>query len=402
MHVIRLYDGTVPINFFCCPQSAARSKFYEDLAMLLSSAADAGPYKNPMEKCMLNAFRKVYKDENEPSPSAVYMEIEESIILFHARRTNVGIKYTKHGENIKSALENLRGILARPEYRSKSGIRIEELLKRGVIFDLSLVSGKIKPYIYALLLNQLYSIADQFGIDGDDSLRMLLCVEEAQMILGGRDSPAVLDMRQRIQDFRKKGVGLMLLAHNLTDIEQGIRRMCQTKLYLKQAPDVARIASQDLVLTYAEDQELEMKLKHLNSRNGALNYITKEGREKIANDTVFIRTMDYEEKGVYRPDGICDYMRDNDISVPQESDYEILFASLDERACERILKSEGIRASIRCLGEEIAEVPVSSDAEKRLKVRSRLVPQVNYAIAILDSRKREIVVKSFVAGSEKF
>jgi hypothetical protein len=395
MYVVRLYDGTVPINFFSCPKMSCRSKFYEDLAMLLSSAADAGPYRNPMEKCMLNAFRKVYQKEEEPNPSSVYREIEESIIKFHARRTNVGVKYTKHGENIKSALENLRGILARPEYCSKRGVGIEGLVRKGVVFDLSLVSGKIKPYIYALLLNQLYSLADQFDVEGDGMLRMLLCVEEAQIILGGKESPAVQDMRQKIQDFRKKGVGLMLLAHNLTDIEQGIRRLCQTKLYLKQAPDVARAALQDLILTYVEESDLETKLKHLDSRTGALNYVTKIGDKKISNDTVFVRTIDYAEGEVIGESQIGDYMKEEGIEAPKESDYTISLKLNDDRVMDRF-KSGETSISLRTLGEEVREIPVSNSGANPITLSLKLVRGLNYEIALLDSRKREIIVREFI------
>ncbi|MEM3227655.1 MAG: hypothetical protein QXK65_01770, partial [Candidatus Micrarchaeaceae archaeon] len=271
MRLIRIYKDAVPINFFRCMEAVDAPVFYEDLAMLLSSASDAGPYRNPMEKCMLNAFKKVYESEKNPDPVLTYGEIEESIISLHAKRTNVGVKYTKHGENIKSALENLRSILRRPEYAGREGLKFEELIKNGVVFDLSNVSNKFKPYIYALLLNQAYMLANSFDTEGDKELRMLICIEEAQTILERRiNNAASEDLKYRIQDFRKKGVGLLLLTHNIDDVEKGIRRLCQLKLYLKQAPDTADAAAEDLVFTYAEREDVVKKLKHLDSRVGAL------------------------------------------------------------------------------------------------------------------------------------
>lgn len=296
LRVIRLFDGQTCINFFRCPPNVERQRFYEDLAMILSSASDAGPFENPMEKCLINAFGKIYQETSEPEPAKVYEQIEESIIAFHGKRNNAGVRYTKHGENIKSSLENLRSILARKEYSSKDGIRFEELLDAGVVFDLSRLSNSTKPYMYALILNQLYVLASRFGLENNDTLNLVLCMEEAQLIFKDRESAAVKDIRQRIQDFRKQGVCLMLLTHNVTDIDPTIRRLCQTKLYLKQASDVAATAAKDLVFTYADDDSVIMKLKHLDSRIGALNFVSMRENEKLANDTVFIRTKEYAKK----------------------------------------------------------------------------------------------------------
>ncbi len=294
MRLVKLFDGKTPINFFRCPDGADPEKFYSDLSMIISSASRAGPFRNPMEKCMLNAFRNVYSNTTKPAPSAVYKEIEEAIVRFHGRRAKSGaVKYTKHGENIMSSLENLRAILAKPEYASMDGEKFEELAEAGVVFDISNVGAGSKPYIYALILNQLYSVASGFDTHGDSELRLLLCLEEAQMIFRDKDAAAVQDLQFRIQDFRKRGIGLMLLTHNVTDIEASIRRLCQTKLYLKQAPDVAAIAAKDLVFTYAEEEDVIKRLKHLDSRVGALSYVLKDGSNKISQDTVFIRTKEY-------------------------------------------------------------------------------------------------------------
>jgi hypothetical protein len=296
MHLIRLGRDDVPINFFSSPDCKNAEKFYEDLAILISAASNSGPYQNPMEKCLLNAFKRASM-ANDRNPTAIYDQIEESIIRFHGRVTKAGVKYTKHGENIKAALENLRLILSNQQYSVTRGVSFADLIKGGAVFSLSGVSNNAKPYFYALLLNQMYSIADAFDSLGDNELRLLMCVEEAQTIFGAeKDSAATNDLIERIQDFRKRGVGLVLITHSITDISSDIRRMCQNKVYLKQAPDIAAIAAKDLVFTYAEQDVVVSKLKHLNSRIGAVSFVTKYGDEKLSGDSVFMKTLDYLPK----------------------------------------------------------------------------------------------------------
>lgn len=296
MFFIKLYRDDTPINFFRRPATIETEKFYGNLAMILSSAANAGPYRNPMEKCMLNAFRRCYNGNDKPDPIEVYNEIEESIVRYHGKRIGNGVKYTKHGENIKSALENLRGILSRGQYCVENGVRIEDFFEKGAVFDVSGASSNTRAQLYALILNQIYAITTNFDTNGDSELRLLICLEEAQTIFGDEDSPAVEDIKQRIQDFRKQGIGLVLLTHNINDIDIGIRRLCQLKLYLKQAPDIALIASKDLIFANVEQDNVMLKLKTLSSRTGAFSYVSKTGIEKKQQDTVFIKTRNYESK----------------------------------------------------------------------------------------------------------
>lgn len=293
MTLIRLYEDCLPINFFRCPPGIDRHKFYENLAMVLASASNAGPYQNPMEKCMLNAFRRVYESTSEPEPMNAYNEIEESIISLHGRRTHAGVKYTKHGENIKSALENLRSIISRPEYSTKDGVNIEDLISHGVVFDISNASNATKPYLYALVLNMVYALSSTFDVYGDESLRLLICLEEAQMVFWDKRSAAVKDLKQRMQDFRKQGIGLMLISHNTDDLDIDIRRLCQLKLYLKQAPDVAATAAQDMPFTNAKEEDVARKIKSLDARIGAFSYVSKAAGTKISEEPVFIKTIDY-------------------------------------------------------------------------------------------------------------
>ena len=84
----------------------------------------------------------------------------------------------------------------------------------------------------------------------------------------------------------------MLLTHNVNDIDPGVRRLCQIKLYLRQAPDVAPTASKDLMFSIADEDELIRKLKHLDSRVAAFSYVEKVNGDKIVQDSVFIRTAE--------------------------------------------------------------------------------------------------------------
>jgi hypothetical protein len=385
MHLARLYNDTVPINFFRRPQSIDKERFYENLAMVLSSASNAGPYQNPMEKCMLNAFRKIYANENEPDPTAVYDEIENSIIELHGKRTGSGIKYTKHGENIRSALENLRGILGRTEFSVSVGVKIEELMEKGVVFDISNASGTTRAYLYALLLNQVYAVTSGFDANGDNELRLLICLEEAQTMFGDKESAAVQDIKQRIQDFRRQGVGLMLLTHNVNDIDAGIRRLCQLKLYLKQASDMATVASKDLVFTYAEEEDVTLKLKLLDSRVGAFNHVLKEGSEKMTQDTIFIRTKEYANVSAPAYENPLDELiRNNALTLPSELSATINLEANGKDGPTSRLAASVYAVRLKYLGEEIAEHVIEPGKE----ITQTLLGGKVYKLQVLDQRGR--------------
>jgi hypothetical protein len=380
MHFIELYHDNTPINFFRCPNSIEIDKFCSNLSMILSSAANAGPYQRPMEKCMFNAFRKIYGADKEPNPIYVYRKIEESIIYYHGKRTNAGIKYTKHGENINSSLENLRGILSKPQYCVKKGVIIEDLAKNGAIFDLSYTSSDTRTQMYALLLNQIYALNERFDTNGDNDLRLVICLDEAQMIFKDPDAPAVEDIKQRIQDFRKQGIGLILLAHNVNDIDVGIRRMCQIKLYLKQAPDTATIASKDLIFPHAEQDDVVLKLKTLQSRIGAFSCISQKETEKIQKDTIFIKTNTYLQKDINdRINPIDKYMRDNNNLKPAKFIQSKLIVRFGEHKMEAESFQESYYVRITLLGEEIATISLNKINESYIS----LLEGVEYTINIL-------------------
>ena len=296
MRRIDLSDPSIRMNLFRC-ESRSAQKFYEDLAMLISSASNAGPYKNAIEKCLLSAFAKAYSKGNDPEPEEVYMQIEDAIAEQHAKRTPNSIKYTKHGENIKSSLENIRIILMKPQFAYCGGISFRDLIKTGVVFDLSNVSNIMKPLFYAFILNQVYSITDEFDISGDNDARALICVEEAHLIFGGEEeSAATTDLKQRIQNFRKKGIALMLITHNVTDINPGIRRLCQIKMYFRQSPDIAKFAANDMI--FLEDDYLKgaEMFKTLGQRVCALNFIEVLNGSKVPASSMFAKVCEYHEK----------------------------------------------------------------------------------------------------------
>ncbi len=297
MQVIDLYETDANINFFKCDADIGISKFYENLAMLLSSASNAGPYTNAIEKSLLSAFQKVYEKGEKVDPDEIYSYVEFAVIEQHAKRTNVGVTYTKHGENIMAALQLLRLMLSKPQFAYKEGINFRDLLTTGVVFNLSKVSNNMKPFFYALILNQFYGFADEFDEKGNDKLRMLICIEEAQLVFGNEEiSAATKDLKQRIQDFRKKGIGLMLITHSVTDISIGLRRLCQIKMYFRQSSDTAKYAYNDLAFKTSEDKEVIWKLKNLKQGTCALSYLSTEYGSRVQHNTVFASAKAYYPK----------------------------------------------------------------------------------------------------------
>jgi hypothetical protein len=389
MFYIKSNEGKIPINFFRCPPGIETEKFYGNLAMILSSAAGAGPYQNPMEKCMLNAFRHIYAIDKNPDPVLVYEEIEKSVIKYHGKRTNAGIKYTKHGENIKSSLENLRGLLSAPEYCIKDGIKVEELAERGAVFDISNASLGIRSHLYALLLNQIYALTSKFDSEGDDMLRLLICLEEAQLIFSG-ESPAVRDIKQRIQDFRKQGIGLMLITHNITDIEVGIRRLCQLKMHLKQAPDLAQIAAKELVFGSAEIDDVALKMKLLDSGAAAFARVIKAGKEKEQEETIFIRTNQYEmPKNANGTNPIDEYKGNLKLNTAKMIECRFHLKLGENLEVNAATLKEQHYISIVYLGEEIDKIPLNEINSRQVS----LLKGKHHIIRILD--KRERIVKEF-------
>ncbi len=393
MYLIKVQKDKIPINFFRCPAGADISKFYSDLSLILSAAATAGPYRDPIEKCLLNAFRRAYKHTKTPNPSIVFDEINESIIKLHAKRTNTGVRYTKHGENIKSSLEGLLEILTKREYSETDGIQIEDMIRDGVVFNISNSGVNTQSYIYSLLLTQIYTVSSQFDNEGYDKLRMLICVEEAQTIFKDSKSPTIEDIKHRIQDFRKKGIGLMLLTHNAMDIDPSIRRLCQIKLYFKQAPDIAPIIAKDLIFTYSEEDEIAKKIRHLDSRIAALNYVSNsyEKESRITHDTIFIMTKQYNHLFKGSNDKISCYASANNLSISKNMLVSLNFSYSEniQKLPERISRIRSIR--INYLNEPIIEKDIASNPTDVSLMQHRI-----YTLEILDDKSKTIKSLKFI------
>ncbi|MEM0149594.1 MAG: hypothetical protein QXW10_01720 [Candidatus Micrarchaeaceae archaeon] len=399
LHLIRLYKDDIPINFFSYGEGAKGVQFYEDLSVLLANAAKAGPYRNPMEKCFLNAFRRSYKDTNSPSPTEVYDAVEESIIKLHGKRTNTGVKYTKHGENIKSALENLRSILSREEFSAPHWINLGKVIEEGAVFDMSSVSNSSKPYMYSLVLNQVYSMANGFDENGDDSLRMVICVEESQILFDSSpkdDNAATEDLSRRIQDFRKRGIALVLITHNAIDIPPQIRRICQNKIYMKQASDTAIIAARDLVFSNADPDMVVLKLKHMNSRTAAIDYVVKRGSEKTSGDSVFIRTIDYEPAKLAA--GVLDSYEAGklDFTKAPKGPVAIALVQHNGNRDKEIKNGELIFAQVESLGEIMEETQIIDNK----CIFHAMTYGKRYRLNLLNSRGKVLVSCDIRADSE--
>lgn len=294
MNIVKIYDDHEGINFFRCESNINVERFYENLAMLIASASKAGPYKNSFEKCLLSAFRKTYFNTKSPDPITVYERIEEEIMERHSNKNSLFPRYTKHGENIRAALESLRLMLNREQFAYSVGINLRECIENGVVFDMSKVSNTMKPFFYAMVLNQIYSFTEEMDNFGDGELRMLICIEESHLVFGEEDrSAAVMDLKQRIQDFRKKGVCLALITHNAAEIDNEVRRLCQTKAYFRQSPDVAKHAALDLAVNEKDMEMIINKLQKIGQRDCMLAYVNIEGAEKNPEDTIIIKTNDY-------------------------------------------------------------------------------------------------------------
>ena len=351
--ILDLNDPSLKMNLFSCPKGCSVSKFYENLAMVLSHASAAGPYQKPLEKCLLDAFEG-FKDTSNPDPLEVYNAIEDSVIRLHGKRTNTGVKYTKHGENIHSAVEDLRLILRRSQFRSRAGMTVYDSPSRNLIFDISSYGSLAISYLYAIILNQIYSIADSMDETGGDKLRLVICLEEAQLVFGEKskeNDAALRDIKNRIQDFRKKGIGLVLITHNVSDINSGLRSMCQTKAYFKQAPSEADKAALDLVFSFSDKESIITMLTHLEKRVFALNYVSKREGTMVTPDSIFVRSLDSPFSGL--PKNTGSPVQLNSVTQEQIIECSISFAFDFDAAVKHKISEDQITPIVVDFGIEI-------------------------------------------------
>ena len=380
LKVLRVADPDLRISFFRCETKNARV-FYENLAMLIAVGCNAGPYTNSMEKCLFAAFSKVYANSDDPDPQLVYSEIEESIIEQHAKRSNNAVKYTKHGENTRSSLEGLRQLLMMPQFAYQGGISFAHLLEKGLVIDLSGVSNNTKALLYALLLNKIYSICDGFDLNGDDKLRLMLCLEEAQLVFNAQDeSSATIDLKERIQNFRKNGIGLMLITHNINDINPSIRRLCQNKFYFRQSSDVAKYAANDLIFNETDNEKAVTVLKALGQRECAINQVVINNGQKSVSRSIFSKVYEYKEPEVQ-----------DEQSAYQDSIGRTVI-TIKSQSPEVAIR----RCEIFYLGERIMSKNLGVDET----IEHNLLPGKVYKLVILGDKKRDSKEFYIKAGTQ--
>ncbi len=282
------------INLFSC-NSDNRIKFAQDMAVLLANASGAGPYTRSLEKCLLGALTKTYSYSSDPNPTSMYSYILDEIKTQHAQKTAISTKYTKHGENILSSLEGLRLILSNPSYCFNNVRKISDYLNSNIVFDVSEISNNMKEFFYASILNQIYSIIEGLDEFGNEKLRILLVLEEAQIALGKEEGNAVVeDMKERIQDFRKKGVGLVLITHNVIELPASIRRLCQTKFYFRQAADISKHAVTDLGFKSESIIDATRKMLTLGQGVCAVTYANDENGSINIRGPIFLKTEKFD------------------------------------------------------------------------------------------------------------
>ncbi|MHB1829799.1 MAG: ATP-binding protein [Candidatus Micrarchaeaceae archaeon] len=378
LNVIKIGKSETQINLFKC-ETANVKRFYENLSMLISAGCNSGPYKNSVEKCLLLAFSKVYFSTNNPDPQSVYDEIEESIIEQHGKRTSTSVKYTKHGENARAALESLRQLLMIPQFAYSEGISMAKLIEGGIVFDLSEISNNIKPLLYAMILNQVYNTCDEFDLNGDNKLRLVLCLEEAQLVFNvDTESGATADLKQRIQNFRKNGIALMLITHNVTDISPNIRRLCQNKIYFRQSSDIAKYAANDLIFDELEYAKAIEVLKTLGQRECAIGTVYLHNNEKKVLNSFFSKTSEYNGP-------------ENDINPTYELPKQ---KSTAVRINGKNVQGSNYR--IEYLGESI----ISGCMPNSVLIIENLLKDKTYKLKLLGERKKDDKVFRIIGGLE--
>ncbi len=237
----------VPLNLVRCPEDVPIDVFYQNLSLYMSNVMGAGPFTGPLRRVMLKAFRELYTKSREPLMSDVYKAVEESAYEVYGYNTRWGMKLDKFGQNIMSALEYLKEIMEGQNF-NLNGLRIEECFRRGAVFDLSSISSLLRPLMYSFILTQIFSYAlSKYDEKGEDELRLLFVLEEAQMIFkkqktGDASEEVAKELEAELVGFRKHGIGLMFMTHYSDQLSEGIWRHSQNHIILKQDSIGAKLA----------------------------------------------------------------------------------------------------------------------------------------------------------------
>ncbi len=327
MLVVKLSER-VPFNLVRCPRGVRKEQFYQNLALLLANAMGAGPYTNPIRNVMLNSFTSLYARNKEPGITDIYDGVHSSIVEFYSNEE--GKSFGKFGQNIRASLENLRQIMLKEQFRVKEGIRVEDCIRDGAVFDLSGCSELERALLYAFILAQVYSyVLSNFDEKGDKELRFLLVLEEAHMIFRrqGREgvnieATATADLERKLGMFGKRGVGMMLITHFADQLSEVVRRHAQTHFYFKQDSESLESALKDLKFNPSEEKlwmGASAKLLSLPTGVAACRTVHIEKGERIEVGPFFIKTIHHEDENLSEKEiekRVERYMVKSGISMP--------------------------------------------------------------------------------------
>lgn len=338
MLVIKLAEN-IPFNLVRCPPGVRKEQFYQNLALLLANAMGAGPYTNPIRNVMLNSFTSLYARKEEPGIVDVYDGIHSSLVEFYSHEG----KFGKFGQNIRASLENLRQLMLKEQFRVKEGVRIEDCVKEGVVFDLSGCSELERALLYAFILAQVYSyVLSNFDEKGDRELRVLIVLEEAHMVFRkqGREgvsleATATADLERKLGMFSKRGVGMVLITHFADQLSDIVRRHAQTHFYFKQDVDSLESALKDLKFNPLEEElwrNASKKLLSLPTGVAACRAVHIEKGRRVEVGPFFIKTSEHEEGSLDEKEvneRVERYMKKNGIHLPKKTKLAVRVVSKD-------------------------------------------------------------------------
>jgi len=339
MLVLKL-SSRIPFNLVRCPPGVRREQFYQDLALLLANAMGAGPYTNPIRNVMLNSFTSLYARDKELGIVDIYDGVHSSVVEFYSHE---GKSFGKFGQNIRASLENLRQIMLKEQFRMKDGVRIEDCIRDGAVFDMSGCSELERALLYAFILAQVYScIMSNFDEKGDRELRLLLVLEEAQMVFRrqGREgvsieASATADLEKKLGMFGKRGVGMMLITHFADQLSDIVRRHAQTHFYFKQDVDSLESALKDLKFNPSEEElwrNASAKLLSLPTGVAACRAVHINDGERIEVGPFLMKSIAEKEDrmGEKEIDARVErYLESNGIKMPEKTKLRVKVISAD-------------------------------------------------------------------------
>ena len=201
------------------------------------------------------------------------------------------------------------------------------------------------------------------------------------MFSGGDEvSTAAADLKSRIQDFRKKGIGLLMITHSITEITIDIRRLFQIKMYFRQSPDSAKTGINDLTFMEEERESVYSKLKILDNKTCILNYVNKTINGTELYEPIFIRVPEYNLNSSERPSKLNEQKE-------QRSDTIILLGNKEP--------GKPLKITIKYVGREIYHTELTN--ENKIVVED-LLPDKKYELIVNKERKKDTKRFTIVGG----